>query len=381
MTCSPARMAANLVNAQKSTGPRTDEGKRKSRKNSLKHGLCSAVVEFEDTARFDARVKEFFYVLKPQDDYHAWLIDRIATFSLRVERAEVMERCLRDRRSLKAEVHWDDDLRLEAERLGGKLANRPAEVLEELRRSPVGCDWLISRWAMLARAAETNGSKWTPEQVTLAFDLLGTPAAFRRADGVVELLDGRGQVIDSADDLAAFARREIDRLEARREEVKDVDEVDRELTRFDLFDESNPELKKLRRYESTIFNRLQWALRELRYESPHFKPSPEMIERLVYCKRPQPAVEEPAPAPAPALAATATANAVETPMPKPKPKRYGDWSIESLHPPFGIEPHEVPKDGSRADLFGILLGRQEDREKQKESRRDGRRRKLEKLRA
>jgi len=38
---SPARAAANAANAQSSTGPRTEEGKARSSRNALKHGLTS----------------------------------------------------------------------------------------------------------------------------------------------------------------------------------------------------------------------------------------------------------------------------------------------------------------------------------------------------
>ena len=37
---SAARVEANRRNAQRSTGPRTTEGKQKSSRNALKHGLC-----------------------------------------------------------------------------------------------------------------------------------------------------------------------------------------------------------------------------------------------------------------------------------------------------------------------------------------------------
>ena len=42
MIPSAAKIAANIANAQKSTGPRTGEGKAVSSRNSFKHGLASA---------------------------------------------------------------------------------------------------------------------------------------------------------------------------------------------------------------------------------------------------------------------------------------------------------------------------------------------------
>ena len=39
--CSDAKLTANRLNAQKSTGPRSDQGKQKSSQNSLKHGLTA----------------------------------------------------------------------------------------------------------------------------------------------------------------------------------------------------------------------------------------------------------------------------------------------------------------------------------------------------
>jgi hypothetical protein len=52
----PAQIAANQANAQKSTGPRSVEGKSVSRFNALKHGIdaASIVIPGEDPADYDA---------------------------------------------------------------------------------------------------------------------------------------------------------------------------------------------------------------------------------------------------------------------------------------------------------------------------------------
>ena len=50
---SPAQMAANRANAQKSTGPRTLEGKQRASMSALKHGLAAqtVVLPHEDNRR------------------------------------------------------------------------------------------------------------------------------------------------------------------------------------------------------------------------------------------------------------------------------------------------------------------------------------------
>ena len=45
------QVQANRLNALRSTGPRTGEGKERSRENALKHGMAGAgVVRLEDEA-------------------------------------------------------------------------------------------------------------------------------------------------------------------------------------------------------------------------------------------------------------------------------------------------------------------------------------------
>ena len=52
---SPAQITANQLNAQLSTGPRTEEGKAAISANALQHGLTAAftVLAHEDQDQFD----------------------------------------------------------------------------------------------------------------------------------------------------------------------------------------------------------------------------------------------------------------------------------------------------------------------------------------
>jgi hypothetical protein len=267
MIVSQARVDANRLNCQRSTGPRTERGKMASRANSLKHGLCALVVVAEDPELVQRRSREFHETFKPQNEVHVWMIDQAALDSIRIDHCQQMEQQVRDKISLRAELTWDDDRRSEAEVLGRSLGKNPAETVETLRRTPHGCDWLIARWALLAFTADAVKS-WSEDQTTLAFDLLGTPAMFRPGQKPGALLDSEGKVVDPADDLAALALREIANLKERREVVADLDEVDRVLASNGFANELDPELRLLRRYESKLLGQLRWSLKQVAIKSP-----------------------------------------------------------------------------------------------------------------
>jgi hypothetical protein len=266
---SELRLAANRRNAQLSTGPRTEQGKMSSRANSLKHGLCASVVVVEDVELVQRRSLEFFETLKPQNELHVWLVGEAALCSIRIERAERIERRVRDKISLRAELTWDDDRRFEVEVTGRSLSKDPGGTVESLRRTPHGCDWLMARWAMLAYSADVQQGSWTDDQTKIAFDLLATPHAFRNVGKPGASIDFEGRLIDSADDSAAVARREVKALKERREVVADLDEVDRIQASSDLINEGDPELRRLRRYESTLFSRMKWCLKQITIQSPY----------------------------------------------------------------------------------------------------------------
>ena len=91
---SPARAAASRHNGAKSRGPKTAEGKARSARNALKHGLCAqryVVLGDEDLAAFDALEAALTAELAPQGALQAVLVRRIVAATWRLERAERLE--------------------------------------------------------------------------------------------------------------------------------------------------------------------------------------------------------------------------------------------------------------------------------------------------
>jgi len=293
MIVSEARREANRRNAAKSTGPKTEAGKNRSRMNALDHGLAAEVVrhpEDEPTGAAPAPGGTAF---------DAWLAGEIALTTRRLDRCRRSEAMLREEAVLRARNHWDDDRRTEAEALGATLAGDPAGVVDRLRRTPRGCDWLIRRWLLLVGAAGSS-IRWAEEHTAMAFDLLGTPEALRglQPGGSV---DPTTLLATRADHPTALARREIEALREQRLRVVEADAFARGLALADLRDEPTAELRRLRRYEASLHRRLKWCLEQLppgaanHLDLPEPEPEPALPVEVV---PPEQARPEPAPKPA-----------------------------------------------------------------------------------
>jgi hypothetical protein len=83
---------ANRQNAQKSTGPKTDEGKATASKNAVKHGLfaAEAVIEGENQADYEAYLDNFLAELQPVGMVETMMAARFVCLSWRLKRAERM---------------------------------------------------------------------------------------------------------------------------------------------------------------------------------------------------------------------------------------------------------------------------------------------------
>jgi hypothetical protein len=89
MPASEARIRANQANALLSTGPKTSEGKARSRQNGLKHGLTGegVVIPQEDVAEVDRRFAAFRGEREPSGEVGEVLLRRLAVLSVRMDRS------------------------------------------------------------------------------------------------------------------------------------------------------------------------------------------------------------------------------------------------------------------------------------------------------
>jgi hypothetical protein len=91
---SPARAEASRKNGAKSRGPKTEQGKARSSRNPLRHGLCAekhVVVDGESAEAFAAFEAALVADLAPEGALQALLAGRIARAAWRLERAERIE--------------------------------------------------------------------------------------------------------------------------------------------------------------------------------------------------------------------------------------------------------------------------------------------------
>jgi hypothetical protein len=193
-----AQIEANRRNARKSTGPRTAEGKARSRLNALKHGMKSRTVEpvlpHEDPAELDRRIREWIDDLQPRGPVERELVSRAARLSWVLQRAERHEtarlaqrvrlvRVLQETQRL-AKVHGLTRKLLqfgaspppqggEAPTVGeARQVRHPAVLVRRLEAFPEGCRWLLDRWTELRNLLD-RGLPWSHHDRFTFVRLLG----------------------------------------------------------------------------------------------------------------------------------------------------------------------------------------------------------------
>lgn len=93
---SEAQINANKLNAQKSTGPKSPEGKAVSSRNATTHGLTAkaVIIDGENPLVFEAVRDRLFVEFGPETLIEAELVEQLAGILWRLRRAPVFEAAL-----------------------------------------------------------------------------------------------------------------------------------------------------------------------------------------------------------------------------------------------------------------------------------------------
>ena len=93
MKITTKKLSANRRNAQKSTGPKTAQGKAAVAANAVRHGLtaASAVLPHEDQAAFDQMLERYRKEFNPQTEHTSFLVQQLAQSRWRLERIRRLE--------------------------------------------------------------------------------------------------------------------------------------------------------------------------------------------------------------------------------------------------------------------------------------------------
>ena len=87
------QLTANRLNAKKSTGPRSSQGKRRTRQNAFKHGLTAETVVaiFESVDEYTALEQDLIAEQRPSTLVEHLLVVRLASLLWRLKRATAIE--------------------------------------------------------------------------------------------------------------------------------------------------------------------------------------------------------------------------------------------------------------------------------------------------
>src|SRR5262249_33443707 len=154
-------------------GPIAEEGKARSRRNALKHGLRAEIValpqEDPEVGRVRQQAWQDYY--RPESPAAQHLVDQCGRATLLADRRDAYPAAAVSQRVRKAEDRWEDGRADEAARLVALLPDDPATAVRLLARSAHGCRWLISRWERLEAVLDDPGS-WNPDDRDEAIRLL-----------------------------------------------------------------------------------------------------------------------------------------------------------------------------------------------------------------
>ena len=210
MAVSEAKLEANRRNAKRSCGPRSEEGKHRSKLNAVKHGMRAATLVLldEDAQVLEDRRADWAASLMPRGAAEQRIVDDAVEYSWLRDRARRAQEARLATNIVNAGVdeairEADEVLRLGQKLFAdnrGRLANYPhydvekdeypecvplvsqSDLLDDpedpqrlvlhLQATAGGCQWMLDRWSELRSILE-EGLDWQSADKLKAVRLLG----------------------------------------------------------------------------------------------------------------------------------------------------------------------------------------------------------------
>jgi hypothetical protein len=203
-----AQIESNRRNSQKSTGPRSEAGKNRSKFNALDHG-CRAnilILPTEDFGEYEQEANAWKLSWQPRNSVEEFLVDRIVNLSWQAKRIDQAQTARLATRILRGEVEAADCDQETVLELGQRLfreacgpgalwlqhkvaessgdeevprisdysvdEDHPRRLVNRLQATGTGCQWLLDQWAVLRDLLE-RGVPWLAPDKLKAVRLLG----------------------------------------------------------------------------------------------------------------------------------------------------------------------------------------------------------------
>ena len=296
-----ARIAANRLNARKSTGPRTPEGKERSRANAVKHGLTGAGIALptEDAAQIELRFQAVQEEMAPQTVVGAFLAHQMALMTVRSQRAARHEAAMLSHQIRRAASDFDEIRDADADHLLGWIQSEPISHRRKLMATPEGVDRLIGALVGLRDDLENQPTvQWNYlhcQKVEAYFGRRSSDIPHSRGYLLSNAIEGKFDGINpeeiahlanesekrnwACDQMVIYIDAEVARLRAHRETLDhEAIALDRaEAGRRAEFD-SGKEAILARKYEAAATQEFYRALREFR--AVEAMGEPEVSEAL-----------------------------------------------------------------------------------------------------
>ena len=132
-----AQVVANRLNAQKSTGPRTAEGKAVVAQNAVRHGLRAeqVVIRGEDPGEFEFYRQQMLGELSPAGAVESMLAERVVHLAWRLRRAE----------RIQAEVFDEMIVEEETSPVRKEIRSTRAQAIDGLAETDLTLSMAVSR--------------------------------------------------------------------------------------------------------------------------------------------------------------------------------------------------------------------------------------------